>query len=509
MSNKVITYSSFDFDTLKADFITYLQSQSVFQDYNFAGSNANTIIEMVSGVGDLFNLFINAKANESYIDTAKLYQNINRLVKLTGYKPLGPRGSTVAITMASTFTLDEDDKYFTIPKFAAFTVDGLSPAGEEVKYSAIENTTFVGVAGSNIFSETVNLIQGIGDSELFSGDATEFQKLELTSDKAIEEYLEVWVNDELWSYVDDIYTEAVSTSKVYTTRFNKNQRVEILFGDGNYGVIPTLGTDNINVKYFDTLGSDGRIGANKITGIDDTIYVYNYNDVQQAQTITFTITQTSESDGGSEMQTVDQIANYSPGAIRSQKRIVTDQDTIDKLLAKYDDYIYECSVLNADEYFSATGESPATSAYNYNNIFLYPLPKYATTLTAGLKLAIYDYLNTYKMSTLEYVIKDVNFYNIDVLVNYYHDTESTQSASQTEAAISTYLSTYFSRGNRDMGENIKYSKILSGLQDLSGVSSLTMGLSGTDSSGWEYGNIQLSAVDFPKLNTVTINKLTP
>ena len=48
MSNSSLSVSSLDFDTLKQNFKTYLQNQSVLKDYNFEGSNINVLLDVMT-----------------------------------------------------------------------------------------------------------------------------------------------------------------------------------------------------------------------------------------------------------------------------------------------------------------------------------------------------------------------------------------------------------------------------------------------------------------------------
>ena len=46
-ANSNIQLTTLDFDLLKSNFLTYLQSQSTFQDYNFEGSALNTLVDLL------------------------------------------------------------------------------------------------------------------------------------------------------------------------------------------------------------------------------------------------------------------------------------------------------------------------------------------------------------------------------------------------------------------------------------------------------------------------------
>ena len=47
-ANSSIQLAGLDFSTLKNNFITYLQGQDTFKDYNFEGSGLNTLLDVLT-----------------------------------------------------------------------------------------------------------------------------------------------------------------------------------------------------------------------------------------------------------------------------------------------------------------------------------------------------------------------------------------------------------------------------------------------------------------------------
>lgn len=506
-----LNYSSFDFDTIKADLIAFLENDPIFKDYNFAGSNINTIIEIVAGVGDLFNFYINAMADESFIQSAELYENVNKLVELIGYNPSGYKASTVLANLTATIDITQDDDYFTIPKWTEFGVSSVSPEGETIKYTNPSALTYIGTSGSNSFDDDIYLIQGTLDNETFLGTGEAFQKIDISEATAIEEYIEVEIDSgsgfEVWTYVANMYRSVDNTSKVFTTRYNKNQLVVISFGDGTFGVIPPLNAD-ISVNFVKTLGEDGRIGVSEITGIDSDIKVRDGGTgVEIGDAISFTLTQSDASDGGRVPLTVEEVREYGPRAFRTQDRAVTTQDHDDLLVAEFNEFVQESITLNSDSFFELTGESPATSGNYYNNLYLYVLPNTGRVITGNLRTEILDFLEDYKMTTLNYVINNIDFRDIDVDVSFKRTTDTIRTVTEVSSDIESNIRSFFSRGSRDIGEELKYSELMSQLHAISGISSLTMSMSSDLEAGLKYENIQMGAIQFPELNLLTLTSL--
>jgi hypothetical protein len=418
------------------------------------------------------------------------------------------KASSVTVGVASTFTVSADDYYFEVPKYTTFNCSSQSLLGDEIKYCTVNKVVFVAVSGENSYDADWFLVQGSpyngGAGETFSGNSKEFQVYELSSDKAIEEYMEVWVDNgdglELWNYVPNLYQGVDSTSKVYTTRFNPNKKVEIQFGNATFGVKPATANDNIVVKYIESLGQYGQIGANEISGMSSTIFIKNNLGVDTDTQVNFTITQADRSDGGRDPLTEAEISNLAPRYYRTQNRMVTNQDHEDLILAGFNDYVAKVKTLNSDEYFALTGETTGTSGLYYNNLYIYVLPRNSDTITENLRSELDRYIEQYKMSSMQYIYKPINFYDFIPIVSWKKSSTTTKTVSEISHDIESSLRTYFSKLNREFGEEIKYSSVMENLIHVDGIDSLTLALCGeTSPVSSYYENIQLTAMQFPRI----------
>ena len=74
-ANSNLTLSSLDFDGLKKNFITFLQSQSTFKDYDFSGSNINVLLDVLSYNSYLNAYYNNVVLSEAFLDSAQKYDS--------------------------------------------------------------------------------------------------------------------------------------------------------------------------------------------------------------------------------------------------------------------------------------------------------------------------------------------------------------------------------------------------------------------------------------------------
>jgi len=216
--------------------------------------------------------------------------------------------------------------------------------------------------------------------------------------------------------------------------------------------------------------------------------------------LTLTISQTSPSDGGMTAMDTTTVANYAPSAPNSQGRIVTNEDHQSALLSAFSNYVLDVVALNTDNYSTMTGVPVSAGSKYYNNVYLYILPRYSDNITNVLSQNILNYLEQYKMSTITYNLMPITYIYFNFNISFKSRATSSSTSNQVTAEINAAVTNYFNRLNRNLGEEIKYSDILSRLQSISDVSSLTLAVSSSLDNAWHYSNVQLAWNQFPKLN---------
>ena len=87
-------FTNLDFDQIKVQIKDFLRSNSNFTDFDFEGSNFSVLIDTLA-----YNTYINAfnanlLANESFLDSATIRENVVSLARNIGYVP---RSKTAAV----------------------------------------------------------------------------------------------------------------------------------------------------------------------------------------------------------------------------------------------------------------------------------------------------------------------------------------------------------------------------------------------------------------------------
>ena len=90
------SYVAFDAQSLKSLIITRLNSNNFFTDQNFEGSNLSSVIDIIAYAYHVLIFYLNRSAAESTFTTAELYENINKIVKILNYSPIGNQTSILS-----------------------------------------------------------------------------------------------------------------------------------------------------------------------------------------------------------------------------------------------------------------------------------------------------------------------------------------------------------------------------------------------------------------------------
>ena len=124
-----LNVSELDFDNIKANLKTFLNSQTEFTDYNFEGSGLAVLIDLLAYNTHYNGILAHMLANENFIDTAIKRESVVSIAKALGYTPRSRRCSTAKINLA-----------IAVP--ASYTATTLVLSRESTFTSTVDGTTF-------------------------------------------------------------------------------------------------------------------------------------------------------------------------------------------------------------------------------------------------------------------------------------------------------------------------------------------------------------------------------
>ena len=94
----LVNFSNLDFDQIKTTLKDYLRSNSNFTDYDFEGSNLSTILDVLAYNTYITSYNANMVANEVFIDSATLRENVVALARNIGYIPKSRKAARATVS---------------------------------------------------------------------------------------------------------------------------------------------------------------------------------------------------------------------------------------------------------------------------------------------------------------------------------------------------------------------------------------------------------------------------
>ena len=140
-------YVAFDAVSLKDYIINRLNENEKFTDQNYEGSNLAAVIDIIAYSYHVLLFYLNNTAAEVNFDQATLYENMNKIVKLIGYKPTGKQTSIVPIKGTASSSLAKGN--YTPRKYSYFLADN-------IQYNFIDDFSFTKVTSDEEVLSTLN-----------------------------------------------------------------------------------------------------------------------------------------------------------------------------------------------------------------------------------------------------------------------------------------------------------------------------------------------------------------
>ena len=369
-------YAAFDAQTLKHYIVERLNTNEKFTDQNFEGSNLAAVIDIIAYSYHVLLFYLNNTASEVNFDQASLYENMNRIVKLIGYKPSGRQTSSIPINAVASENLAVGN--YTIRKYSYFLVDS-------IQYTFLKDVSFsktaTGPEDITSINNNVILYQGgVGEYPSYTAQGEKFEGLTVVVDNIVDEEDARFIAENTLSVnvleVDDglyhTYTEVESlylskpVDRVFEKRLNENGHYDIKFGNGVFGRKLVEG-DTVAVDYLMSDNRRGIISKDAING--NKLFVYDssrqrsiFNDtfLNRDQTTFITVDNSSQltfnnptnSTTLAEAETVDQIRQNAPRIFSSQKRLVTENDYEALLNKNLANVINSVKVVSNTEYIN-------------------------------------------------------------------------------------------------------------------------------------------------------------
>ena len=441
--------NNLDFTNIKTALKDYMRAQSDFTDYDFEGSALSNILDVLA-----YNTYYTAfntsmVANELFLDSATLRDNVVSLAKQLGYTPKSITSPKAVVDLGITFT-------GTAP--AAVTLKAgsgfVSNYDGSLYRFVITEDTKVSVANNIATFEDLPIYEGSYLTTNTTIDASLTSQRFIIDNTGVDtNTVKVRVFTSAGSSVYDDYAVASNildigaNDKVFFISEQEDENYEIFFGDGVLG--KKLEDGNVvQISYVVTNG-EATNGAKTFT----------FNGVMEDEnntplTVPFgvtTLTTVSNASGGASIESIDKIKFNAPKFYGSQNRAVTVNDykaIVRNLYPAVSDII----VFGGEEQ-----EPPA-----YGKVFLSVKPTEAAALSAFTKSDLKEKLKKHTVASIRPEFVDPSILYLELTSDVYYDVNKTkllpaEMAAKTSTSVTEYLKT---SGTEKFNGKFRYSKFI-------------------------------------------------
>ena len=173
-------YVNLDFDQIKTSIKDYLRSNTNFTDYDFEGSNLSIIIDALAYNTYITSYNTNMAANECFLDSSTLRENVVSLARNIGYVPRSRRSSRARIS----FNISEITETVTATVRAGIICNG-SAANTSYIFSIPEDITVPVVDGVAVF-DNIEIYEGTLINQNFTVNTSQFNQRYILSNSFID-----------------------------------------------------------------------------------------------------------------------------------------------------------------------------------------------------------------------------------------------------------------------------------------------------------------------------------
>ena len=450
----LVNFSNLDFDQVKTSLKNYLKSNSTFTDYDFEGSNLSSIIDLLAYNTYITSYNANMVANEVFIDSATLRENVVSLARNIGYLPKSKKAAAATISFFIDCTsIVPTPATITLKKGSVCASSGAF-GGQSFMFSIVSDISVPVLDGIASFNE-LTVYQGtLLTSNFTYSSRTPNQRYILPNSGIDTSLIRVNVKGTEQSTtkvnysVQDSLFDISSTSDVYYLQEISDERYELIFGDGVFGKALEEG-NYITADYIVTSG-DAANGVNQFEFAGSLSYERNgqtYTITQGISLITTDVT----SKGGETIESVDSIKKFAPRIYASQNRALTANDYETLIPAKIYPETESISVFGGEELVPP----------QYGKVFISIKPRTGDFLPNLIKENIRMKLKKYAVAGIVPEILDLKYLYIEVNSKIYYNSNLTTTAAAVSSTVSANANKYAESAEMNKyGARFKYSKFL-------------------------------------------------
>ena len=446
-------FTNLDFDQIKTQIKDYLRANSNFTDFDFEGSNMTVLIDTLAYNSYITAYNSNMVANEVFIDSATLRENVAALARNVGYTPRSKKSAKAKIS----FFVDTSN-YSTAPLTLTLKAGTIAVSNtfssENYSFAIMDDITVAVVDNIATFTD-IDIYEGSYLTKTFTyretGDNVPIEKFILPNDSVDTATIKVTVSPNssatnlktIYKLTNNII-DVDNQSLIFLLQEVADEKYELIFGDGKFG--KKLEDSNfITVNYLSTNGKD----ANGVNSFTFTGNIQDNSGVTVTEGISL-LTTTNGAENGADIESVSSIKKYAPLVYSAQNRAVTADD-------------YKAIVTNIyanTESVSVYGGED-TSPPQFGRVFISIKPKNGKYLSQIEKIELKNKLKRYTVAGILPQLIDLKYLFVELDTSAYYNANATNSVNALKTAIVSTLDTYARSSELNtFGARFKYSKAL-------------------------------------------------
>jgi hypothetical protein len=442
-ANSGIAIAELDFDTIKTNLKSFFEGQAQFQDYDFAGSNLNVLLDVLAYNTYYNNFYLNMLGSEMFLDTAIIRDSIISHAKELNYLPRSSRGAEAALRIE--ITPNDTPASITIPKGSEFTTVVES---NTYTFATTESQIITADTNGDYIANNVTVREGDAIEEFFAVTSNTAQRFVLSNQDIDTRSIAVKVRESNTSSTNTSYTYATSlfglsaNSNVFFLQPAENEKYEVVFGNDVAGKRPVSG-NLVEVAYQVC----NQAEANRASAFTSAGSIQGYSDI--------TVTTLQRAQGGSEPESVADIKFNAPRNVQVQERAVTKNDYKILLQQRFPE-------IEAITVFGGEDQDPP----QYGRVVVSVDLTNADGIPDITKQQYKAYIDERTPVSIESVIIDPEFSYIEVSSHIHYNVNVTNATpSDIKSSVLSSIETFANNTLQDFEKTLRYSKLVSAIDD--------------------------------------------
>ena len=443
-ANTYLEVTEVDFEDIRSNLKSYLNSQTQFNDYDFEGSNISVLLDILAYNTHYNSFYTNMLANEMFLDTAQQRDSVVSRSKELGYISRSARGSTANVTITfagiastvSSFNLPKNSKFST-------TIDDISYTFVTPEDVLINNV-------ANTFSKAISITEGEPLTQRFTVNTSNPVRYALPNQDVDTRSISVRVQESSTNLANTVFTlatnirDVTSSTPVYYLQECADKQFEIYFSDGALGK-PLKNNQIIIVDY--------RVCNGPVTNGANTFSIDSVNITPSYSSASLVVNSVAR--GGVDLESIDSIKFNAPRNFEVQNRAVINND-------------YQRILLNENTDLASVAAFGGETAVPpvFGKVFIAVKPTGEQFATAIRKQEIRESILDRTPLGIDPVMVDPDYiYIIPTIRTFYDSLKTTLTASATIAACRAAVDAFDTANLERFGNKLRYSRLVRALDN--------------------------------------------